>query len=62
MLKTDAIDFAYGFVWFDDTVMQAELEVLSENDADMGFFKIESDNPMCMKDALDYLIHFESEI
>ena len=55
VLKTDAIDFEYEFVWFDDTVMQAELDVLSENGAELGLFKIETDNPMCMKDALDYL-------
>ena len=62
VLKTDAIDFEYVFVWFDDTVMQAELDVLSENDADLGFFKIETDNPRCMKEALDYLIHIENGI
>ena len=59
VLKTDAIDFNCDFIWFDDTVMQAELKVLSKNGADLGFFMIETNNPTCIKDAFSYLKSIE---
>lgn len=62
-LKTDAIDFDGGgkFLWFDDVILLAELDVLLMNNADRGFFKIEADNPHCLQEALEYLKMYEQE-
>lgn len=63
VLKTDAIDFSKPFVWFDDTVLQAELDVMGKKmpkDATYGLFLCDKHDPNAAKDALDYLIQTEN--
>lgn len=55
VLKTDAIDFNQSFVWLDDTVMQAEMKVLVDNNAMDGLYKINPKNSNCTKEALAFI-------
>ena len=59
-LKTDAIDFSKPFVWFDDTVLHAELEVMNQYEKKhkanrYGLFLMDAKDPNAAKDALEYL-------
>ncbi len=40
-LKTEAIDFSTDFLWFDDELLQEELEVLKKYNAEDKFVKID---------------------
>ena len=65
VLKTDAIDFSKPFVWFDDTVLRAELDVMDKKmpeDATYGLFLCDKHDPNAAKDALDYLKQVESTL
>lgn len=61
VLKTDAIDFKCKFLWFDDTILLSELDVLLLNNADKGFFRIETNDSNCLEEALQYLKMVERE-
>lgn len=62
VLKTDAVDFAKPFVWFDDTVLQAEIDEMNKkmpNNAAYGLYLMEKCDPYAARYALNYLIQFE---
>ena len=54
-LKTDAIDFAKPFVWFDDTLFTIEKTVLERHNALNGIFKMNPDDPEMVRKALHHL-------
>jgi len=55
VMKTAAIDFSRDFVWFDDTLMYVERDVLIKNNAENEHFLMNPKDPESVRAALDYL-------
>lgn len=56
-LKTEAIDFSQEFRWFDDTIFEAEKEVLRKNNYFDSFIKVDLiNNPEQLKDIARFLL------
>lgn len=52
--KTDAIDFAKPFFWFDDVIFEEEYKVLEEHQAIPGWIKIDLKNfPEQLRDCIE---------
>lgn len=55
-LKTDAINFEEGFLWFDDDLWPEELKTLEENNATGNFVMIDlAKDPNMLKSLIDVL-------
>jgi hydroxymethylpyrimidine pyrophosphatase-like HAD family hydrolase len=55
-LKTDALDFSKEFVWFDDYLVQSELKLLEENNAENKHIMINlEENPYQLEEMIEYL-------
>lgn len=53
-LKTEAIDFDQDFLWFDDYVMQAELDVLAKHNTKEKIILIDlKSNPQMLKQLIE---------
>ncbi|MGI6612040.1 MAG: hypothetical protein ACOX0Z_00475 [Candidatus Nanosyncoccaceae bacterium] len=55
VLKTDAIDFASDFVWFDDNLLWSEKAMLKKHDALDKFFRMNPRDPSMAQKALEFL-------
>lgn len=55
VLKTDGIDFAKPFIWFDDNLFQSEQKVLEEHGCLSSHFLMDPRDPEMAKKALDLL-------
>lgn len=53
-LKTEAIDYTKEFSWFDDYIMQSEINILEQNDVMRSFIQIDLKNE---PDKLNNLIN-----
>ena len=65
-LKTDAIDFSKQFVWFDDTILHAEIEVMKQYERkcgknQYGLFLMNKNDPNAARDALEYLTNIHQK-
>lgn len=55
-LKTDALDFSKEFIWFDDYLMQSELKVLEDHNAENKHIMVNlEENPRQLEEMLEYL-------
>lgn len=55
-LKTEAIDYTKDFMWFDDYIMQSEINILEKNNALASFVQIDLRNkPDKLKSFIDKL-------
>lgn len=55
VLKTDAIDFASDFIWFDDNLLWSEKAMLEKYGALDKFFRMDPRDPSMAQKALDFL-------
>lgn len=56
-MKTDALNFSEDFIWFDDYLMQAELQVLEDHGAESNHIMINlEENPYQLEEMLTYLV------
>ena len=59
-MKTDALNFSEDFIWFDDYLMQVELQVLEDNNAESKHIMINlEEDPHQLEEMLEYLKTFK---
>ncbi|MBP6949249.1 MAG: hypothetical protein KBC41_03670 [Candidatus Pacebacteria bacterium] len=61
-MKTDALNFSEDFIWFDDYLMQAELQVLEDYGAESNHIMINlEENPYQLEEMLEYVKTFKQD-
>lgn len=59
-MKTDTLNFSEDFIWFDDYLMQAELQVLEDHGAESKHIMINlEENPYQLEEILEYVKTFK---